>query len=122
MKEYKLYLLTTAGLGDYYIVAKDPTSAESSLSKLLYSQDYGSSISRVVNNIKLLAKGVDRGFVNLGTQRLILPEMGQKKNTKTVKIIDQDGNELDREDINFGDVEIKADGKGTVTILKKKEA
>lgn len=70
----KLYLLSTVGLGDYYVVAEDPTSAESSLSKLLYSQDYGYSDSRIVNTIKLLAKGVDRNFVNLGTQRLILPE------------------------------------------------
>lgn len=70
----KLYLLSTVGLGDYYVVAEDPTSAESILSKLLYSQDYGYSNSRIINNIKLLAKGVDRNFVNLGTQRLILPE------------------------------------------------
>lgn len=41
---------------------------------------------------------------------------------KTVKIIDEDGNELKREDINFDDVEIKADGRGTVTIIKRKES
>lgn len=40
---------------------------------------------------------------------------------KTVKIIDEDGNELNREEINFDDVEFRADGKGTVTILKKSE-
>lgn len=51
--------------------------------------------------------------------------MEQKKKhqdrIKTVRIIDQDGNELNREDINFDDVEFKADGKGTITILKKRE-
>lgn len=51
--------------------------------------------------------------------------MEQKKKLqdriKTVRIIDEDGNELKREDINFDDVEIKADGRGTVTIIKRGE-
>jgi len=51
--------------------------------------------------------------------------MGQKKKLqdriKTVKIIDEDGNELNREEINFDDVEIKEDGRGTVTIIKRGE-
>lgn len=51
--------------------------------------------------------------------------MEQKKKPqdriKTVRIVDQDGNELKREDINFDDVEIKADGRGTVTIIKRGE-
>lgn len=44
-----------------------------------------------------------------------------KDRVKTVKIVDQDGNELNREEINFDDVEIKADGRGTVTIIKRGE-
>lgn len=51
--------------------------------------------------------------------------MGQKKKhqdrVKTVRIIDENRTELDLEDINFDDVEFKADGKGTITILKERE-
>lgn len=47
--------------------------------------------------------------------------MEQKKKVqdrvKTVKIIDENGTELDREDVNFNEVDFKADGKGTVTVL-----
>src|SRR5690606_40213254 len=45
-----------------------------------------------------------------------------KDRIKTVKIIDEDGNELNREEINFDDVEIRADGKGTVTVLHKENS
>lgn len=51
--------------------------------------------------------------------------MEQKKKVqdrvKTVKIIDENGTELNREDVDFNEVDFKADGKGTITILKNRE-
>ncbi len=52
-----LYLLTTAGLGDYYVLAKDPTEAQNALRKILDDQDYGISDRREVVVIKLISKG-----------------------------------------------------------------
>lgn len=47
--------------------------------------------------------------------------MEQKKKVqdrvKTIKIIDENGTELNREDVNFDEVDFKADRKGTVTVL-----
>lgn len=52
-----LYPLTTAGLGDYYVLAKDPTEAQNALRKILDDQDYGISDKREVVLIKLISKG-----------------------------------------------------------------
>lgn len=51
----KLYLLSTRGLGDFYLVAETPNDAEDKLKLLLNKSDYGYSSSRPVVNIKLLA-------------------------------------------------------------------
>lgn len=52
----KLYLLSTQGLGDFYLVAETPNDAEDKLKVLLNKSDYGISDKRKVNNIKLLAE------------------------------------------------------------------
>lgn len=54
----KLYLLTTSGLGDFYLVAKSPNDAESKLSTLLDKADYGFREKRKVENIRLLSEEV----------------------------------------------------------------
>lgn len=54
----KLYLLTTKGLGDFYLIAKTPNDAEEKLKSLLDKADYGFSDKRKVENIKLLAEEV----------------------------------------------------------------
>lgn len=50
-----LYLLTTAGLGDFYVVEKCPTSAEKRLINLFIASDYGNPRRRLVTNIKVLS-------------------------------------------------------------------
>jgi transcription elongation factor GreA-like protein len=52
----KLYLLSTQGLGDFYLVANSPNDAEDKLKLLLNKSDYGISEKRKVINIKLLAE------------------------------------------------------------------
>lgn len=51
-----LYLLTTKGLGDFHIIANDPTEAQNALIKILQEQDYGLSEHRHVMNIQWLAE------------------------------------------------------------------
>ncbi len=52
----KLYILTTSGLGDFYLVAKSPNDAESKLKILLDKADYGIREKRKVENIRLLTE------------------------------------------------------------------
>ena len=52
----ELYLVSTVGLGDFYIVEKCPTSAVAKLRELLSKSDYGISDKRIVTNIKILGK------------------------------------------------------------------
>jgi len=73
----KLYLLSTQGLGDFYLVAKSPNDAEAKLKGLLDLADYGFSDKRKVDNIKLLAEELGefpeaKPFFSSGN-RLILP-------------------------------------------------
>lgn len=58
----KLYKLTT-GLGDYFVVASDPTEAEQKLSKLLNENDYGYSRNRRVTKFEVLAEEADNRFL-----------------------------------------------------------
>ena len=51
-----LYLLTTLGLGDYYIVAENPKEAEDALMEIFKNQDYGFAKNRRVISIKWLSK------------------------------------------------------------------
>lgn len=72
----KLYLLTTHGLGDFYLVSKDPNEAEIKLTELLNKADYGFRYQRKVENIKLLAEKLGEfpvGIPNFSSEnRLIL--------------------------------------------------
>ena len=52
----KLYLLTTQGVGDFYLVANTPNDAEDNLKKLLNKADYAITEKRKVINIKLLSE------------------------------------------------------------------
>jgi len=51
-----LYLITTKGLGDYYVIANDPTEAQDSLIKIFNAQNYGNSKNRKIINIKWLSE------------------------------------------------------------------
>lgn len=52
----KLYLVSTSGLGEFYIVGSDPTQAEEKLLELLKQADYGTLSKRTVVCIKFLAQ------------------------------------------------------------------
>lgn len=52
----ELYLISTVGLGDFYVVEKCPTSAATTLSKLLNIADYGIASKRIITNINILGK------------------------------------------------------------------
>lgn len=55
-----LYLLTTRGLGEYHVLANDPTEAESTLKRIFDEQKYGSSDDRRIVNIKWLAEAFSK--------------------------------------------------------------
>ncbi len=50
-----LYLVSTSGLGQFYVIANDPTEAEKALIKIFDDQDYGFKKDRRVTNIQWLA-------------------------------------------------------------------
>lgn len=50
-----LFLVSTKGLGDFYIVATTPNDAETTLTSALNKTDYGFSKDRKITNIKILA-------------------------------------------------------------------
>ena len=50
-----LYLLTTEGLGDYYVIAENVLEAEICLSDLFKQANYGFESKRQVINIKIIA-------------------------------------------------------------------
>jgi hypothetical protein len=58
----KLFLLTTDGLGDYYIIAETPNDAEKLLKTQLNEAGYGFSSYRIVRNIKILTNEIKIGF------------------------------------------------------------
>lgn len=66
----KLYRLTTKGLGDYWVVAKDPTDAETKLKHILDSKDYGFTDGRKVTTIEVIAEEIVDRFMK--DKRLIL--------------------------------------------------
>lgn len=51
-----LYLISTNGLGQFYVIANDPTEAEKALIKIFDDQDYGFKKDRRVTNIQWLAE------------------------------------------------------------------
>ena len=51
-----LYLITTKGLGQFHVIANDPTEAQNALIKIYKDQDYGFEPDRYVTNIQWLAE------------------------------------------------------------------
>lgn len=80
-----LYLLTTRGLGEFYMVANDPTEAEGRLQELLARADYGIRDKRQVINIQWLATEIgtfrEKPFFSSGN-KLILLASCEPKTTK----------------------------------------
>ena len=58
MNPKNLYLLTTNGLGEFYLVAENPNDAKEKLELELNKSDYGFSGKRKVENIKILASEI----------------------------------------------------------------
>ena len=58
----KLFLLTTEGLGDYYVIAKTLNDAEKLLNTQLDEADYGFSSDRIVRNIRIVTSEIKIGF------------------------------------------------------------
>lgn len=58
IKPSNLYLVKTKKLGDYYVIAKNPTDAQEKVEGDLTKSDYGFSKDREVEIIQLLAKEV----------------------------------------------------------------
>ena len=57
-----LYLVTTSGLGDYHVLANDPTEAQNSLKRILDEQNYGTSDHRRIISIKWLAEAFGKSL------------------------------------------------------------
>lgn len=57
-----LYLVATSGLGDYHVLANDPTEAQNALKRILDEQSYGMSADRRIINIEWLAEAFDKSL------------------------------------------------------------
>ena len=57
-----LYLLSTAGLGQYYAIANDPTEAQNTLTNIFDDQDYGFIKDRRITKIEWLADAFKPDF------------------------------------------------------------
>lgn len=66
----ELYLLTTKGNGDFYLVAESPNIAVNVLTELLDKADYGYKSDRRIENIKILASEFKDAF-NIPKENLI---------------------------------------------------
>ncbi len=71
-----LYLLTTKGLGDFYIVEESPNDAEDKLTNVLTIADYGFVKDRKIINIKLIAQEMqeynNKPFINGDSERRLI--------------------------------------------------
>lgn len=52
----KLYLLSTVGLKDFYVVSTSSTEAEQKLKQMLDQESYGYSSDRKIKNIQILSE------------------------------------------------------------------
>ena len=62
MNEKRLFLITTSDMGDFYVIANDPTEAEQKVNEELSSSRYSAAYATV--SIKVLA--VKRNYDNGG--------------------------------------------------------
>lgn len=70
-RKSKLYRLEN-GIGSYWVIAKDPTDAESKLMNILNTSDYGFSKDRIVKEIHLIADEIYEGSIGIGGRFLVL--------------------------------------------------
>lgn len=66
------------GIGDYWVVATDPTQAESKLKEVLdHGSGYGFSSDRQVTQINLIAESIEKSSLPVGgydlTKKFFLP-------------------------------------------------
>ncbi len=54
----KLYLISTKGLGDFYVIADNPAYAQNELEDSLVGADYGVKEDQKIENIKILAQEI----------------------------------------------------------------
>ena len=74
--EQTLYLLSTEGFGEFYIIAKTATEAQTKLETELNRADYGFSNARRVTNIKILAHEIgirnERGELDFSSKNQLI--------------------------------------------------
>jgi hypothetical protein len=81
----KLYLLTTIGMGQYYVIAENPSEAECALISTFEKQDYGFYEKRKVKNIEIVAESFvpdyrNKEIPNLsGNEKLLIVDDWFKK-------------------------------------------
>lgn len=70
----KLFKLTTKGVGDFYVIAVDSTTAENKLLEILNTEKYGYSLDRYVTNISIITEEIENQKMQLSSQtkRLII--------------------------------------------------
>ena len=68
----ELYLLTTKGNGDFYLIAESPNTAVNVLTELLDKRGYGYKSDRIIVNIKILASEFKDAFNIPKENRLII--------------------------------------------------
>ena len=89
----KLFNVCTKGLGSYYVLTTDPTSAQIAIEKMLNDQEYGYSHERVVVHIDLVAtepscslSNKSQPFLSDENKKLIIVKNWESLSTKsTVK-------------------------------------
>ncbi len=73
-----LYLCTTKGNHNYYVIAEHPTQAKENIEKCLNDTDYHFSMEREIKEIKLLTKAIyiwgNKPFIS-DDNRLLLKEL-----------------------------------------------
>lgn len=69
-RKSKLYKLVN-GIGDYWVIAKDPTEAEFKLNEMLTKAEYGNYKERVVTEIHIVANEMYSG-IGISQKFLIL--------------------------------------------------
>lgn len=70
-RKSKLYRLVN-GIGDYWVIAKDPTEAEDKLMLALNAADYGFTKDRVVKEIHLIADEIYGGSFGVSGKFLVI--------------------------------------------------
>jgi|GEM_PF-6915705 len=70
-RKSKLYKLVNR-IGTYWVIAKDPTDAETKLALLLNNADYGTTETRIVREIHFIADEVGDGSFGVSGKFLVI--------------------------------------------------